>query len=90
MNVIQCSRRLVHQVKKIELQNGDKMTLTQAFSDFMDEQIFRNNSEKTLEYYRSGIGIFMKWLNNDDIETLTLQTYKNFVIYLNSNPIRKL
>lgn len=63
------------------------MTITQAFSDFMEEQIFRNNSEKTLEYYRSGIGIFMKWLNTDDIEALTLQTYKNFVIYLNSKPI---
>ena len=64
-----------------------KMTINEAYTAFMQEQHFRNNTEKTLEFYRSGIGIFMKWLKDDDIQALTLQNYKNFVIYLNSQPL---
>ena len=59
------------------------MKVTEAFEMFVDEQLFRNNSPKTLIWYRENLGAFFRWLGVDSsIDDLTIFNYKAYCSYL--------
>ena len=62
------------------------MKVTEAFEMFVDEQLFRNNSPKTLIWYRENLGAFFRWLGVDSsIDDLTIFNYKAYCSYLLHN-----
>ena len=59
------------------------MKVTEAFDMFIDEQLFRNNSPKTLLWYRENLGAFFRWLGVDSsIDDLTIFNYKAYCSFL--------
>ena len=59
------------------------MKVTEAFNMFVDEQLFRNNSPKTLIWYRENLGAFFRWLGVDSsLDDLTIFNYKAYCSYL--------
>lgn len=59
------------------------MKVTEAFEMFIDEQLFRNNSPKTLLWYRENLGAFFRWLGVDStLDDLTIFNYKAYCSYL--------
>lgn len=59
------------------------MKVTEAFEMFVDEQLFRNNSPKTLIWYRENLGAFFRWLGSGStIDDLTIFNYKAYCSYL--------
>ena len=48
------------------------INLSDLFSEFLQEQRFRNNSIRTLEWYHNNVGMFLSWLGSDDVSDLTL------------------
>lgn len=59
------------------------MKVTEAFNMFVDEQLFRNNSSKTLIWYRENLGAFFRWLGADaTLDDLTIFNYKAYCSYL--------
>lgn len=59
------------------------MKVTEAFEMFVDEQLFRNNSPKTLIWYRENLGAFFRWLGSDStIDDLTIFNYKAYCSFL--------
>lgn len=60
------------------------INLSDLFSEFLQEQRFRNNSARTLEWYHNNVGMFLSWLGSVDVADLTLCNYKeycNFLLY---------
>lgn len=59
------------------------MKIEAVYNLFMLEQDFRNNTEKTLIWYRESLSAFINWLGSDsDVEDLTLVNYKSYCSYL--------
>lgn len=53
---------------------------------FIYEQCFRNNAASTLDYYRLSLGLFLDFVGADEsVEVLDIQTYKDYVISLQSS-----
>ena len=72
------------------------MKVTEAFDMFIDEQLFRNNSPKTLLWYRENLGAFFCWLGADStLDDLTIFNYKAYCSYLlheyehNGKPLKR-
>ena len=60
------------------------MTIIEAYTEFMEEQKFRNNTEKTISCYETNLTLIIDWLTDQSTtEALTLENYKKYVIYLN-------
>ncbi len=64
-------------------------TVTDLYNGFLLEQKFRNNSEKTLNYYMENLNNFFKWLNSDDIEDLNLDNWKLYGVYLREIVVKR-
>ncbi len=58
------------------------MTIREAFKNFMFEQRFRGNSDRTYEWYNDNICAFLAWLSSDGIDELTIYNYKAYCSYL--------
>lgn len=60
------------------------MTISDLYKLFLIEQNFRNNSPKTIIWYREQLVDFFAWLQSDDPARLDLLTYKQYCIFLKS------
>ena len=58
------------------------MTVSKIYELFLIEQEYRNNSPKTILWYREQLGSFFAWLGSDDVSCLDLITFKQYGIYL--------
>lgn len=58
------------------------MTITELYKLFLIEQEFRNNSPKTIIWYKEQLIDFFAWLRSDDPLKLDLLTYKQYGIFL--------
>lgn len=56
--------------------------ISKIFDEFLLEQKFRNNSEKTISWYTDNLDSFFSWLNSDEISELSLENYKKYGVYL--------
>ena len=66
------------------MKNGN-LTCDKAYEMFMFEQHFRKNSERTIEWYEFNLLRFLEWLPpNSDVNCLTLDVYKQYIIYVYS------
>lgn len=66
------------------------MTVLDAYQLFISEQLFRNNSPKTLIWYRENLSSFFRWLGSDSsLEDLTIFNYKSYCSYFCTNMNRK-
>lgn len=64
------------------------MTIERAVELFMVEQKFRNNTEKTVEYYKIALELFCQWLpDSASTDNLDIYTYKSYVIDLQARNI---
>ncbi len=64
------------------------MKISEILEQFIDEQKYRNNSPRTIEWYEENVTRFIEWLGNDEINALTLENYKRYVIYLTTRTKR--
>lgn len=64
------------------------MTVREAFDLFMYEQRVRNNAASTLEYYKTFLGEFIEWLDVDIVDNLTINEYRDYIIYLSASGIK--
>ncbi len=51
---------------------------------FLLEQEYRNNSDVTIEWYKSQLTEFFKWLQSDEPEDLNLLKFKQYGVFLKS------
>lgn len=59
------------------------MNLSQAYDFFIQEQKFRGNAEKTLEYYERTLKMFLDFCSPDmDIEDLDILLFKSYQLHL--------
>ena len=60
------------------------MTISGLLDVFISEQKFRNNAQRTIEWYDVNVRQFIDWLGTDEISLLTLENYKGYVIHLST------
>lgn len=60
------------------------LTIKEMYDMFLLEQEYRNNSEVTIEWYKSQLREFFTWLNSDEPEDLNLLTFKQYGVFLKS------
>lgn len=58
------------------------MTISKIYDLFLLEQEYRNNSPKTIIWYREQLRDFFAWLGSDDVASLDLLAFKQYGIYL--------
>lgn len=56
--------------------------ISDIYEEFMLEQRYRNNTEKTIDWYSSNLKSFFGWLNSDDVANLSLENFKQYGVYL--------
>lgn len=62
--------------------------ITELYDDFILEQKFRNNSSKTIAYYKENLNKFISWLNSNNISALNLDNWKKYGVYLRDNVVK--
>ena len=65
------------------------ITVSALYSDFLLEQKFRNNSTRTIEYYKENLSRFFTWLQSDDIIALSIDKWKEYGIYLHETATKR-
>ena len=65
------------------------ITVSALYSDFLLEQKFRNNSTRTIEYYKENLSRFFIWLQSDDIIALSIDKWKEYGIYLHETATKR-
>ena len=58
------------------------MKCSEVLDKFILKQKVMNNSEETIKYYRKRIGYFINFIENKDINKLTIDDYDNYVLFL--------
>lgn len=58
------------------------ITISELYAKFLLEQKFRNNSKRTLEYYKENLTRFINWLESDSIFALSTDKWKEYGVYL--------
>lgn len=62
------------------------MNVLSAYSEFMQEQKFRGNSNYTLDYYKRSLKLFLNFCGNDmDIEDIDVVLFKSYQLYISEN-----
>lgn len=56
--------------------------ISDIYEEFMLEQRYRNNTEKTIDWYSTNLESFFSWLNSDDVANLSLECFKQYGVYL--------
>lgn len=64
-------------------------TISELYNKFLLEQKFRNNSKRTLEYYKENLTRFFGWLGNDDILSLSTDKWKEYGVYLHDKATKR-
>lgn len=62
--------------------------IQEIYKEFILEQKFRNNSEKTIEWYQANLDSFFTWLNSDNVAELTLENFKQYGVYLHDTVLK--
>lgn len=65
------------------------ITVSALYSNFLLEQKFRNNSTRTIEYYKENLSRFFIWLQSDDIIALSIDKWKEYGIYLHETATKR-
>lgn len=65
------------------------MLCSEALKQFLLNQELVNNSKATIDYYKQRIGYFVDFLNDKDINSLTIDDYNSFVLYLKNKTTKK-
>ncbi|MBE6890188.1 MAG: hypothetical protein E7485_09270 [Ruminococcaceae bacterium] len=60
------------------------MTIQQLYELFILEQQYRNNTDITIDWYKTQLQEFFRWLDSDDTEGLSLLHFKEYGVYLRS------
>lgn len=60
------------------------MNCSQVLDKFLLNQQIINNSPETIKYYKKRIGYFIDFINDIDINSLNIDYYNNYVLYLKS------
>ena len=56
---------------------------------FINEQLFRNNSERTLIWYNENLSAFFNWLGeNKNVDSLTVDNYKLYCTFLQHDYVK--
>lgn len=59
------------------------VTIYEAYKMFINEQLFRNNSKRTLIWYNENLSAFFNWLGeNKNVDSLTVENYKSYCTFL--------
>lgn len=64
------------------------MTINDMYDMFLLEQEFRNNSDVTIDWYKSQLRDFFNWLQSDQPEDLNLLKFKQYGVFLKSQTKR--
>lgn len=64
-------------------------TISELYAKFLLEQKFRNNSKRTLEYYKENLNRFFNWLESDDILSLSTDKWKEYGVYLHDTATKR-
>ena len=64
-------------------------TISELYSDFLLDQKFRNNSARTIEYYRENLSRFLVWLINDELTALSIDNWKQYGVYLRETATKR-
>lgn len=56
--------------------------ISEIYAKFITEQKYRNNTGKTIEWYKENLEDFFFWLKSDDPSSLTLDNFKLYGVYL--------
>lgn len=65
------------------------MRCNQILDKFLLNQEVINNTAETIKYYKKRIGYFIDFVNDIDIDSLTIEHYENYVIYLKNHKTAK-
>lgn len=62
------------------------MTILEAYKLFIQEQMYRGNSNYTLDYYERSLKMFLNFCGNDmDIEDIDVVLFKSYQLYISEN-----
>lgn len=62
------------------------MTILEAYKLFIQEQMYRENSNYTLDYYERSLKMFLNFCGNDmDIEDIDVVLFKSYQLYISEN-----
>lgn len=62
------------------------MTILEAYKLFIQEQMYRGNSNYTLDYYEHSLKMFLNFCGNDmDIEDIDVVLFKSYQLYISEN-----
>lgn len=64
------------------------MTIKEMYEMFLLEQDFRNNSQVTIDWYKTQLQDFFGWLQSDKPEDLNLLKFKQYGVFLKSQTKR--
>ncbi len=64
-------------------------TIAELYAKFMLEQKFRNNSNRTLEFYKENLSHFFDWLKSDDLFLLSTDKWKEYGVYLHDTATKR-
>lgn len=64
-------------------------TVSELYSEFLLDQKFRNNSVRTIEYYKENLNRFFLWLSCDDISLLSIDNWKLYGVYCRETAVKR-
>ena len=64
-------------------------TISELYEEFLLEQKFRNNSNRTLEFYKENLSRFFDWLKSDELLLLSTDKWKEYGVYLHDTATKK-
>lgn len=66
------------------------VTIYEAYKMFINEQLFRNNSKRTLIWYNENLSAFFNWLGeNKNVDSLTVDNYKSYCTFLQHDYVKR-
>ena len=66
------------------------VTIYEAYKMFINEQLFRNNSKRTLIWYNENLSAFFNWLGeNKNVDSLTVENYKSYCTFLQHDYVKR-
>lgn len=69
--------------------NRDEFTVDKLLNDFIIYQEYKNNSGATIDYYKTTLQMFVKYLSEQDItliDQIDINVLRSYVIYLKGKP----
>lgn len=57
-------------------------TVKELYDAFMLNQSYRNNSKRTIEYYKENLERFFQWLQSEELLALSIENWEKYGVYL--------